>query len=56
MKLYKAITRVGIAGLSDYVDWYEAETIAEAMKLWEADKAEFGLPENATVELIETVV
>ena len=50
MKQFKTLTR---NGKSEYVDWYDAETIEDAKKLWESDRKEFGLPDTVTVEIVE---
>ena len=50
MKLFKATTK---AGTSEYVDWYEAENMASALKFWDNDREKYGLPKEATVEMIE---
>lgn len=49
-RTFRALTR---NGKSEYVDWYDVETIEDARKLWELDRKEFGLPDTVTVEIVE---
>lgn len=50
MKFYKAITKTD---QSKYTDWYDAENQESAKNLWDSDREKYGLPESATVEIIE---